>query len=237
MKSGIISADIVGSTSVDAKAKLKLLDALKLSLFPRMRKRFDTFHRVTKGDTIEVYVPKPADTLRAALILKTFIKGQAHAKAIVAKLNKKSTIRSQYFKAYGIRMAVVVDEMTLVDKKNNVLEGEAIYKAGRTLADHHTYDKERIVIKNSIFFHSGTLAWEGEFQVVLGLIDTLLLKTTARQCEMLCERFFGVQEQAIADKFQISQSAVNQGLKSSGWSAMEKAVLRFEQVVNVVSKK
>ena len=87
-------------------------------------------------------------------------------------------------------MAMAVDDMEVIDKRKGVLEGEAIYKTGRILGEYHTYDKQRIVIKNPMFFLSGNKKLQEEFEVIVMLIDGLLLKTTSRQCELLTERLF-----------------------------------------------
>jgi predicted DNA-binding protein YlxM (UPF0122 family) len=80
-----------------------------------------------------------------------------------------------------------------------------------------------------MYFLSGNKNLQEEFEVIVMLIDGLFLKTTSRQCELLSERLFEQSESEIADKFGISQSAVNQGLKISGWPSMDKAIKLFEK--------
>lgn len=230
MLSGIISSDIIGSTSIHTEDKLLLLNELKTSLFNRLKSKFDTYTRITKGDTIECYVPNPADTLRVALITKCFIKSRIAPRfSIINKKKHGEDQRNRYFKIHGVRLAMAVDKMDVVDKRKGVLEGDAIYKTGRLLGGHHTYDKQRIVIKNSMFFLSSNKIWQEEFEVIVMLIDGLLLKTTSRQCELLTERLFEQSESEIANQLGISQSAVNQGLKVSGWPSIDKAVRLFEK--------
>jgi predicted DNA-binding protein YlxM (UPF0122 family) len=230
MLSGVISSDIIGSTSIHTDDKLLLLDELKKTLFQQLKLRFDTYTRIAKGDMIECYVPNPADTLRVALIIKCFIKSRISPKfSIIRKKKPKDDQRNRYFRIHGVRMAIAVDDMEIIDKRKGILEGEAIYKTGRMLGEYHTYDKQRIVIKNSMYFLSGNKNLQEEFEVIVMLIDGLFLKTTSRQCELLSERLFEQSESEIADKFGISQSAVNQGLKISGWPSMDKAIKLFEK--------
>lgn len=232
MLSGIVSSDIIGSTSIDTDDKLLLLDELKETLFSRLKSRFDTYTRIAKGDMIECYIPEPADTIRVALIIKCFIKSRMASKfAIIKKGKPGAKQRNRYFKIYGVRMAIAVDNMEKIDKRKGVMEGEAIYKTGRVLGEYHTYDKQRIVIKNSMFFLSGNLRLQDAFEVIVMLFDGLLLKTTSRQCELLTERLFERSESEIARQFKISQSAVNQGLKISGWPSIDKALKLFEATV------
>jgi predicted DNA-binding protein YlxM (UPF0122 family) len=230
MLSGIVSSDIVGSTSIHTDDKLLLLKELKNTLFSRLKSRFDTYTRIAKGDMIECYIPNPADTLRVALIIKCFIKSRIAPRfSIISRKKPDAEQRNRYFKIHGVRMAIAVDDMEKIDKRKGVLEGEAIYKTGRMLGEYHTYDKQRIVIKNSMFFLSGNKELQEEFEVIVMLMDALLLKTTSRQCELLTERLFEQSESEIADQLGISQSGVNQGLRMSGWPSIDKALKLFEK--------
>lgn len=232
MLSGIVSSDIIGSTSIHTDDKLLLLDELKNTLFQQLKSRFNTYTRIAKGDMIECYIPNPADTLRVALIIKCFIKSRIAPRfSIIRGKNLKADQRNRYFRIHGVRMAIAVDDMEIIDKRKGILEGEAIYKAGRMLGEYHSYDKQRIVIKNSMYFLSGNKTLQEEFEVIVMLMDGLLLKTTSRQCELLSERLFDLSELEIADQFGISQSAVNQGLKISGWPSIDKAIKLFERTV------
>lgn len=232
MLSGIVSSDIIGSTSIHTDDKLLLLNELRNTLFSRLKSRFKTYTRIAKGDMIECYIPNPADTLRVALIIKCFIKSRIASRfSIIRRPKPDADQRNRYFKVHGVRMAMAVDDMEVIDKRKGVLEGEAIYKTGRILGEYHTYDKQRIVIKNPMFFLSGNKKLQEEFEVIVMLIDGLLLKTTSRQCELLTERLFEQSESEIADQLGISQSAVNQGLKISGWPAIDKAVKLFEMTM------
>ncbi len=229
MLSGIISADIIGSTSVSIANKYKLLDALKV-LLKKLETGFNTFSRITKGDLIECYIPKPADTLRVALIIKCYIKSKI---AIPIKIEDKkdSNSRSKYLKIHGVRMAIAIGEIERINKKRGIIEGEAIYQTGRAIGEYKTHDKERIVIKNTLQFFANNKQWEQEFEVVVGLIDMLLTRSTARQCEIIVDRLLGMNEDEIKEKLKITQSGVNQNLRAVGWNAIERAIKRFEDII------
>ncbi len=229
---GVISADIIGSTSIPSKERSKLLGLLKAFL-KKTDKKFNTYSRITKGDLIEIYVDEAKYTLRIALLLKVFIKSKSSA--ISGEGNHGNNLfenrRSGYFKIHGIRMALAIDTMSKIDRKKGILEGEAIYATGRAINEIHTYNKDRIVIKNTIQFMSVNKLWEEEFDVLVSLLDILFSKITVRQSEILLHRLQGLSENLISAKLKISQSAINQSSKSVGWRAIEKSITHFENVI------
>jgi hypothetical protein len=141
--------------------------------------------------------------------------------------------RFSYFKLYGVRMAIHIGEMFLVDSANGVLEGPAIHTTGRLLSKQNTYEKNRIVIKNTINFSAKNPVWEGEFQSVFALLDYIISHATARQCEILVFRLLGETEASIAEKLGIKQVSVNQASIAAGWREIEKTLNRFESIVHL----
>ncbi len=95
-----------------------------------------------------------------------------------------------------------------------------------------TYNKERIVIKNTLFFASKNEDLNKNFQPLLALLDVLLSKATSRQCEVLYLKLMNNQEDEIAKKLGIGQSAVNQHSTSVGWNAIEDAVNYFKMIIS-----
>lgn len=233
MNSGVIAADIIGSTSLALKDKYELIDELRI-LFKALGRKFKTYCRITKGDLIECYIPKAASTMKVALIIKSFIKSKTVAPFQLSGKKLATTLdaRTKYFRIHGVRMAIAIAPMETVDRKKDIIEGDAIYLAGREISGFHTSNKQRIVIKNTLFFITENEQWQKEFEVMMSLIDVLLSKCTARQCEILFNRLTGRSEEEIAKELLISQSAVNQALTSAGWNAIEKAILRFESIIN-----
>src|SRR5690606_16962858 len=96
------------------------------------------------------------------------------------------------------------------EPKEGVIDGEAIYLSGREISGETTYNKERIVIKNTLFFASKNETLNKNFQPLLALLDVLLSKATSRQCEVLYLKLMNNQEDKIAKRLGIGQSAVNQ---------------------------
>jgi hypothetical protein len=225
MKKAVISGDIVASTSLTDEGRIHIEEELK-KLLEQLEVKFKMFGRMIKGDYLECVVPDPEHALRLALIIKAFIKSISGD-----ELLNNDDSRFRFFKIHGIRLAIGYGELTRFEPEKGIIDGEAIYLSGRRINEELTYNKERIVIKNTLFFVSGNEALNKEFEPLLALIDVLLSKATAKQCEVLYMKLMSLNEEAIATKMNIAQPVVNQHSTSVGWNAIEKAVNRFAEAV------
>jgi hypothetical protein len=225
MKKTVISGDIVASTSLTDEGRTHIEDELK-KLLDELQLKYNMYGRMIKGDYLECVVPDPPDALRLALIIKAFIKSISGDES----LNSDDS-RFKFFKIHGIRLAIGYGELTRFEPAKGIIDGEAIYFSGRRINEELTYNKERIVIKNTLFFVSGNDALNNEFEPLLALIDVLMSKATAKQCEVLYMKLMDQNEDAIAARMKIAQPVVNQHSTSVGWNAIEKAVIRFAEVL------
>lgn len=162
-----------------------------------------------------------------ALAIKSFVK----AIPIEVKTYKTSDSRVKQFKIHGIRLAIGYGELSRYSPKNGIIDGDAIYLSGREISGETTYNKERIVIKNTLFFASKDESLNKNFQPLLALLDVLISKATSRQCEVLYLKLMNNQEDDIAKRLGIGQSAVNQHSTSVGWNAIEEAVNYYKMIV------
>lgn len=219
MKYAVISGDIVSSTSLESKDK-ELLESSLVILLSDLKQEFDVYGRVIKGDYIECVVPNPKVVLRVLLAIKSFVKGIPIEIDTYGRTKK----RAKLFKSHGIRLAVGYGELSRFDPKAGVIDGEAIYFSGRLINNKSTYDKERIVIKNTLFFASKDEKLNKMFEAILALLDILFSKATSRQSEVLYLKLLGQDEETIAEKLGIDQSVVNRHSTSVGWNAIETTV-------------
>jgi len=226
MSYSVLSGDVISYTSLDPKSRKLLLEELTLFL-KQLDVQFDSFSRIIKGDYLECVIPQAGEGLRVALAIKGFIKSLA-----VQATSNIETSRFRLFKTYGIRIAIGYGELTHYDPKEGIIDGEAIYLSGRTIAGKTTFNKERITIKNTLFFASDKTDLNERFEVIFNLLDVLLAKATARQCEVLYLKLLGLSEEEISAKLGIGQSAVNQHSTSVGWSAIESAVDYFQKILS-----
>jgi len=227
MNYSVISGDIVSSTSLNNEDRSLVEENLK-TLLEGLQREFNVYGRIIKGDYLECVVPNASEGLRVALAIKSFIK------AITIDINSypKNDNRIRQFKIHGIRLAIGYGELSRFSPEEGIIDGEAIYFSGREISGETTYDKERIVIKNTLFFASKDQELNKNFKPLLALLDVLLSKATARQCQVLYLKLMNNQEDEIAKQLGIGQSAVNQHSTSVGWNAIEETVEYFKMIIS-----
>ncbi len=227
MINAIISGDIIAYTSLSKKGK-NLFDSKILALTEVLKKEFNVFVRLIKGDYIECYIPETSEVLRVTLIIKSYIKAIAKE---IAENSKSNDDRTSFLKKYGIRLAIGIGELSRLDIDKGIIDGEAIYFSGRLLSKKSTSDKNKISIKDTLYLQTNNENLTNEFIPLISLIDEIINRNTAKQSEIIYYKLLGFDEKSIAKKTGRYQSTVNQHSTSAGWNAIEKAVLRFEQVI------
>ncbi len=218
-----ISADIVSSTSLEVEQRLFLEEQL-ISFLKVLNKTFkkDSFYgRLVKGDYIECALKQTRNALRIALLIKAYIKS-------LDIKDEKNKSRLKKFRTYGVRAAIGIGKLTVFDPKKGILDGEAIYFSGRAIGGLSTYGKERVVIKNSLFFKSNREDWDHCFEPFCNLLDVLFSKMTRLQSEIIYYKLLGKTETEIRDILKKSQSTINQHSTTAGWNAIESAIKYFE---------
>ena len=79
--------------------------------------------RIVRGDSVECVMNCPADAFEVALILKTWVKS----------FEPDDTQSSKRFIRYGMRIAIGIGDMKTIDRELDMMDGDAIYRSGRTL--------------------------------------------------------------------------------------------------------
>jgi hypothetical protein len=226
MDTAVISGDIVASTSLTDAGRALIEENLQ-ALTLELKDKFDTYSRIIRGDYLECVVSEPQHALRIALAIKGYIKS-IH---LTENLHYVSDPRIRAFKTHGIRLAIGYGQLSRFNPENGVIDGEAIYLSGRTINFLSTYNKERIVIKNTLYFVSNNETLNNQFEPILALLDVLISKATSKQCKVLYMKLINHNEASIASILNISQAVVNQHSTSLGWNAIEKAVSFFTQTI------
>lgn len=226
MIKAVISGDIVAYTSLNDAGRELIENALK-ELINELNKNFNTYSRIIKGDYLECVVPNPENALVVALAIKSFVKSIPIKDLSLYKTNNKIKL----FKTYGIRLAIGYGTLSRYDSKKGIIDGEAIYLSGRTINKFSTYNKKRIVIKNTMYFVSNNLFLNETFEPIIALLDVLINKATSKQCKVLYLKLMNNNEDTIAKKLGIKQSVVNQHSKSIGWNAIDKTLKYFNEVI------
>lgn len=224
MNFATISADVISYTSLTEIERRTLESGIKhlFSILTERYKNQSFYGRLVQGDYMECAVDTPQYALRIALILKTYVK------SIVFEVSKNNKSRLKYFSEHGIRLAVAVAPLDKLDSKNGIIDGEAIYLSGRAIKNYSTSDKQKIVIKNTMFFCSPNSKIQQQFDVIFSLLDTILSKCTSKQSEVVYYKLLDLSEKDIAAKLSKYQSTISQHSTAAGWLSIEKAVNHFE---------
>jgi hypothetical protein len=227
MNFATISADVISYTSLSETEKRKLETGIKklLSDLSERYKKQGFYGRLIQGDYIECAVEKPEYSLRIALLLKTFIK------SINIQTTKNNKSKLKYFFDYGIRLAIAVAPLIKLDTENGIIDGEAIYLSGRTIKNYSTSDKQKIVIKNTLFFCSPDSILQEQFDTIFSLMDTIISKCSAKQSEVIFYKLLNFSEKDIAEKLGKYQSTISQHSTAAGWLSIEKALNYFENTI------
>lgn len=222
MKVAVISGDIIAYTALSDKNK-QVLESSINELFSKINNKYKAFCRLVKGDYLECVVEEPQYAFEIALLIKSFIKS--------LDITEKNNKRFKYFKNYGIRIAIGLGELSRYNKKEGIIDGEAIYMAGRKINEESTHNKQRIVIKNTFYFISKNESLNKLFQTIFSLVDFIMNKATSKQCEIIFYKILGYKEKEIANIVKISQPVVNQHSLSIGWNALEQTINYFRETV------
>ncbi len=209
-----ISADIISATSLSIQETI-LLKKRIYRLFDLLEKTFSGFRgRQIKGDYIECLIPNASQVLRIALILKS------NLKFFSVDWDKEK----EKFLKYGLRMAIGIGDMHHIDDVNDIWDGEAIYKSGRTLEKMNSLKKGtlNIVTNNEVLSPA--------LHIVGILIDSIMNDITRRQSEVLYYKLLGYKEEEIAKKLRIRQSSINEHSSSGKWNLIKEALNYFENL-------
>ena len=230
MEHAIISGDIIASTSLSDIDRIKIGESFKI-LSKDLGDKFNVYNRTTEGDdSIVSYVPNITDALRVMLAIKCNIKSIPISKN---NSNQQEDFRLKFFKLYGIRLALGIGELSRFDIEKGIFDGEAIYNSGRLLSENKTYNKGKVIIKNTLFLKSNDQEFDNEMTPLLALLDVMISKSTAKQSEVLYYKLMGDDEVLIAETLKKTQPTINEHSTQAGWNAIEKAVTRFEEKVRL----
>lgn len=226
MNNATISADVISYTSLTEVDRRKLESAIKelLKDLSNIYREHTFFGRMVQGDFIECAIKSPYYALRIALLIKTLVKSFEPEK-------NKSKHQLKYFREHGVRLAIAIAGLEKLDPDNGIIDGEAIYISGRAIKNQSTSDKQKIVIKNTMFFYSSEDHLQEQFNAIISLIDTLISKCSAKQSEILHFKLRDYSEKEISEKLGKYQSTISQHSTAAGWLSIEKAVKYFEKTI------
>lgn len=219
----VITGDIIQSTRLSEADRSGLVKQIQEAM-KTWEADFKFKSEFFRGDSFQCLLPHPHFGLRVALLLKTFIRS----------LNPTTSF-SLASKKIPEKKTSVLLPATIIDARIAVGIGDA--DAGAKLATSngmafslsgHLLDG----LKNSkqAFGIATDDDYNDELETESMLLDALISKTTALQCEVINLKLLGYNETQIAKDLNIIQSAVNQRSRSGNWNAIDAMVDRFELI-------
>ena len=233
-KRATISADIISSTSltsVEMAALHQTINSTFVLIEKELANKNESFWgRIVKGDAIECVFDSPRYALRSALLLKSavLLASSSWEQGNEEGLSEKGMA---YFKSYGLRMAIGVGEMRTVDKARGIIDGDAIYKSGRKIASYSTSGKERIRIKNTLFYVSDDPRENRIMEALLSFADVLYKKATPKQMQVLYYKLQGKTDADIAEALGYRISTINKHGLLLGWNAIAEMLDLYENTL------
>ena len=217
----IITGDVIQSTRMNVEYRDWLFKQIASAL-KQWDKDFGMRSETFRGDSFQSLVKKPSDALKLALLQKTYIRSLNPSD--IYEIGKKNTANRKGILLptwiFDARIAIGIGNIDLLANRLAGSGGEAFQLSGHLL-DKIKNKKQSLAISTNDQFKE-------ELETEFILLDALISKTTALQCEVINLKLLGYTEIEIAKKLDIMQSAVNQRSNSGNWNAIESMIKRFE---------
>ena len=214
-----ISADIVRSTSLKTKDLIELRNELQ-RLFVRFEKKYYGFWaRIVKGDGIECFVPECKYVLRIAILIKLYV-----------KMHVDNFDCHELLQKHGIRFSIGVADIKYADKKEDIINGPAIYMSGRNLDE---------ISKNSTVYTAFEMdnvsdELNGVLDSYVAMLNNIVDAYSAKQSEVIFYKLQGYKEIDISELLGIYQSSVNTRATKAQWGLVNMAMIDFENLVTSI---
>ena len=223
MIKAIITGDIIHSTKLDAEYRTKLFNHIAKAL-KQWDKNYDMRSETFRGDSFQCLINKPVIALRILLIQKTFIRNLNPSEIYNVSNQRKPKNQKQMIIPTWIldaRIAIGIGNVDYISNRLASSNGEAFVLSGQLL-DNLKSRKQSIGIATND-------RYQDELETEFKLLDAIIAKTTALQCQVILHKLLGFTENHIAEKLKINQSAVNQRSMNGNWNAIETMLNRFEK--------
>lgn len=209
-----ISADIVRSTSLQTGDLIELRNRLR-GLLDDLEKDYRGFWaRITRGDSIECVVPDYRYVLRIAILIKLFVKIQ------VDRFDCHELLQR-----YGIRFSIGIADISYADKKDDIIDGPAIYISGRNLDEISKKD-----LYTAFEIEKTPRSFSQVMDSYVALLGNLVDSYSAKQAEVVFYKLLGFKEMEISRRIGVYQSAVNMRSTGAQWGLLNTAIKDFEEL-------
>ena len=210
-----ISADIVRSTSLSTKDLVSLREDLQ-DFFSDLEKKYIGFWgRIVRGDSIECVIPDGKFALRIAVLIK-----------LLVKIQTSEYDCSEWLRRYGIRFSIGVADIKYESKKEDVINGQAIYLSGRNLDEISRKGNSMTAFEMEYVPRSMSNLLDSYVAMVSNFIDSY----SAKQAEVVFYKLLGFKEIEISNRLGIYQSSVNTRSTNAQWGLVNTAIKDFEDL-------
>ncbi|MCA6424000.1 MAG: hypothetical protein IM571_12980 [Chitinophagaceae bacterium] len=224
MRKAVITGDIIHSTQINAEQRNILFERIANAL-KQWDNDFNMRSETFRGDSFQCVIDRPKLALRIVLIQKTFIRSLNPSELFKVKTQGKSNSQKKKIsppRIFDARIVIGIGEVEYLSNRLASSGGEAFQLSGELL-DSMKNKKQSIGIATNDKYND-------ELTTEFKLLDALISKTSAFQCQVIFQKLLGFKEQKIAEKLNIHQSAVNQRSMTGNWNAIETMLNRFEKI-------
>lgn len=145
-------------------------------------------------------------------------------KSLIKSFHVKDNKHTKDFQTYGLRMAIGIGDMRIINKRQDILDGEAIYLSGRAIENMGS------LYKGTLNIETANEQLAAPLRAIALLTDAVMNNTTLRQSEVIYHKLLSEKELEIAEAMGIKQSSVNGHATSAKWYCIEEALNYFEHL-------
>lgn len=202
----VLTGDIVNSTKLSLPVEQKLMKGLNFFLSSHLSE----FYR---GDSFQVYVKEPTDSLKLALLCRT-------AAISLTSDNDEAFLAD-------VRISIGIGPVQLPIKTPGTAKGEAFLISGRRFDDlQRTGGRLSMKCNRPI----ADIALE----VMSDFIDAIYSKMTAKQAAVIMRLLQGESQQQAALSLNRSKGTISELVNAGRWPEIERLLQQFELLINQV---
>lgn len=200
----VVTGDIVNSTQLSTPESKKLLKLLE-GIFKGYVYEF------YRGDSFQVLVKEPEQSLRIALLCRTAAKS----------ITESGTS--------DVKASIGIGQVAEKVKQLGTAKGEAFVISGRGLEELGP-SGEKLTIKSQDEYLNISL------ELVADYVNSIFGRITSRQAKVIYELLQGSIQLDVVKQLKKSKSTISQHVSSGRWHEIEKIMAQFEALVKHINK-
>ena len=217
IKCAVITADLINSTSLKKNQLTLLLTTLQELLKDMQSGKKDEkrLFALWRGDSIQGIMEEPESSLKLALEIKAGINR-------LSDPDKKKKLPSRLAWP-DLKISIVLGEITKWPASLASANEDLFRQSGLALDALKSSSRKMSVI-------TGKSEADKELNVHMILLQEILNQWSTGAAEVVYHLLKGKSEKEIAAELGISQSAVNQRKRASGWESIQALLNRFREI-------